>query len=183
MFLLEEASGMEDIIFEIAAGAMSSKGARALMIGNPNRSQGYFCRAFKENRWLWHGLHWPWRHNPWSDAGYPAQMAREYGDTSNVYKVRVLGDFPVSEDNAVIPLDIIEAAIKRSVDRIERRAVVWGFDIARFGDDRCAVVKRQATISLARPWCEWKDLMESAGIVAKYFETPDDDRPAPSTPT
>lgn len=180
MFLLEEASGMEDIIFEIAAGAMSSKGARALMIGNPNRSQGYFCRAFKENRWLWHGLHWPWRLNPWSDAKYPVQMAREYGETSNVYKVRVLGDFPVSEDNAVIPLDIIEAAIRREVDRVERRAVVWGFDIARFGDDRCAVVKRQGNhvIGKVLVW-RWRDLMESAGIVAReYFETPDDDRPA-----
>jgi hypothetical protein len=175
LFLLEEASGMEDVIFEIASGAMSSKGATALMIGNPNKSTGYFARAFKENRWLWHGLHWPWRKNPWSSESYPEQMAREYGENSNVYRIRVLGEFPTSEDNAVIPLDIIEAAIRRDVEGISSRSMVWGLDVARFGDDRCALVKRRGNVipDLTKMW-KHRDTMETCGIVMReWYETPD----------
>jgi hypothetical protein len=149
------------------------------MIGNPNRSQGYFARAFKENRWLWHGLHWPWRHNPWSSPNYPEQMAREYGATSNVYRIRVLGEFPTSEDNSVIPLDLIEAAAGRDVDRTYGRSMVWGLDIARFGDDRCALVKRQGN-HVTEPSKAWRhvDLMQTCGIVAReYGETPDGEKP------
>ncbi len=179
LFLLEEASGMEDIIFEIASGAMSSKNSHALMIGNPNRSTGYFARAFKENRELWHGLHWAWRHNPWSDEHYPERMAAEYGDHSNVYRIRVLGDFPTSEDNAVIPLDLVEDAIGRDVENTVFRAVVWGVDVARYGDDRCALVKRKGNWITERPrtWRQ-KDLMETVGMVAReYFETAEGSRP------
>ena len=179
LFLLEEASGMEDIIFEIASGAMSSKGARALMIGNPNKPTGYFSRAFKQGRWLWHCLHWPWRQNPWSSPDYPEQMAREYGAHSNVYRIRVLGEFPTSEDNAVISLDLVEAAVAREVDVTEGRAMVWGLDVARFGDDRCALVKRRGNTvtEVPRTW-RHRDLMETCGIVMREFlETPDYHRP------
>ena len=179
LFLLEEASGMEDVIFEIAGGAMSSKGASALMIGNPNKSTGYFSRAFRDGRWLWHCLHWPWRKNPWSSETYPEQMAREYGAHSNVYKIRVLGDFPTSEDNAVIQLDLVEAAVARDVDVTEGRAVVWGLDVARFGDDRCALVKRRGNhvIEKAKVW-RHRDLMETCGIVSRdFFETADGAKP------
>ena len=179
LFLLEEASGMEDIVFEIAGGAMSSKGARALMIANPTRSTGYFNRAFTTNRGQWRGLHWPWRQNPWSDPDYPKRMAAEYGEHSNVYRVRVLGEFPTSEDNAVIPLDIIEAAMRREVAMTEGRAMVWGLDIARFGDDRCALIKRRGN-TVTQPPRTWRhrDLMETSGIVAReYLETPDKEKP------
>jgi hypothetical protein len=180
LFLLEEASGMEDIIFEIASGAMSSKGSHALMIGNPNKSMGYFSRAFKEGRWLWHCLHWPWQLNPWSSPNYPEQMAREYGEHSNVFRIRVKGDFPTSEDNAVISLDLVEAAVARDVDVTGNRACVWGLDVARFGDDRCALVKRRGNhvIEPAKVW-RHRDLMESCGIVSReYFETPDSTKPS-----
>jgi hypothetical protein len=180
LFLLEEASGMPDIVFEIASGAMSSRGARALMIANPTKSQGYFARAFTVNRARWHSLHWPWRLNPWSDPGYPESMAAEYGEHSNVYKVRVLGDFPTSEDNAVISIEMIEAAIARDVLPTMGRSMVWGLDIARFGDDRCALVKRRGN-TVAHPAKVWRhrDLMETAGIVYReYLETPDKDKPS-----
>ncbi len=179
LFLLEEASGMEDVVFEVAAGALSSKGAKALMIANPTRSQGYFARAFGVNRPLWHCMHWPWRKCPWNDERYPANMAAEYGEHSNVYKVRVLGDFPTSEDNAVIPLSMIEEAIVRDVDLIEHRTPVWGVDVARFGGDRSALIKRWGNHILepAKTW-RGRDLMESTGIVAReFFETPEWKRP------
>ena len=179
-YVLEEASGIDDIVFEVASGALSSRGSRALMIGNPTRAQGYFSRAFKENRWLWRGYHWPWMPTKYNNHDYPEQMKREYGEHSNVYRVRVKGDFPTAEDSSVIPLEIIEAAIVRDVLPIMERGRVWGLDIARFGDDRCALVKRWGnTIEGAAKVWRQRDTMETVGLVAReWFETTEDKRPA-----
>ena len=102
LFLLEEASGMEDIIFEIASGAMSSKGASALMIGNPNKSQGYFARAFKEGRWLWQCCIGLGGRTRGQARTIPNRWPESTESTAMSTSVRVQGDFPTSEDNAVI---------------------------------------------------------------------------------
>jgi phage terminase large subunit len=178
LFLIEEASGIEDIVFEVGSGALSSKGSKALMIANPTRSSGYFAKAFKENRWLWKGLAWPWRKTPYNDERYPAQMAREYGEQSNVYRVRVLGEFPLSDDNAVIPLDIVESAVERQVDVTAGRSTVWGLDVGAGGDDS-ALAKRKGNW-LLEPVDRWNyaDPNQTTGRVARaYFETPEGQRP------
>lgn len=180
LFIIEEASGIEDIVFEVAQGALASKGSRVIMVGNPTRTTGYFYRAFHQNRASWTCLHWPWKPAPWSSNDFPETVAREFGPESNAYRVRVLGDFPVSDDAAVIPLNLIEAAITRDVDAIGQRSRVWGVDIARYGDDRSALVKRWGNVMLDVPMI-WrnKDTMQSSGIIAKeYFQTPEDKRPA-----
>jgi hypothetical protein len=181
LFLVEEASGIEDVVFQVAAGALTSPGSMAVLAGNPTRSSGYFYNAFHRNRMQWHCRHIPFQAvigQPWADPGYPASVAAEYGEHSNVYRVRVLGEFPIADDNAVIPLSLIEAAVDRDIE-LPPRAMVWGVDVARFGDDRSALVKRQGVVMTekAKVWRN-RDTMQTAGIVAKeYFETPEGKRP------
>jgi hypothetical protein len=55
----------------------------------------------------------------------------------------VLGEFPTSEDETVIPLELVLGAVGRNVSSLDYYPV-WGVDIARFGDDRTALAKRQA---------------------------------------
>jgi hypothetical protein len=74
-------------------------------------------------------------------------MRDEYGENSNAYRVRVLGEFPLVGDASVIPLAMIEAAVNRDVEPT-MHSVVWGVDIARYGDDRCALVKRRGNTVL-----------------------------------
>jgi hypothetical protein len=57
--------------------------------------------------------------------------------------VRVLGEFPTSDDETVIPLELVLGAVGRNVSTLEYYPV-WGVDVARFGDDRTALAKRQA---------------------------------------
>jgi phage terminase large subunit len=178
LFLLEEASGIDDIIFETAGGALTGDNAMVLMCANPTRVSGYFHRAFHGNRASWTLFHVPCSASSRVSASYAEEIAREYGETSNVYRVRVLGEFPLSEDDSVIPLGLIEAAVGREV-RPSERAVVWGLDVARFGDDTTALCKRRGNVIL-EPIKEWRklDLMQTCGrIVQEYHNTPIGDRP------
>ena len=180
LFLIEEASGIEDVIFETAGGALTGDNAMVLMCGNPTRTSGYFYRAFHENRASWTCWHVPCSASSRVSKSYAEEIAREYGEQSNVYRVRVLGEFPLSEDDAVIPLGLIEAAVNREVLPVEHVGIVWGLDVARFGDDTTALAKRRGN-TLREPVREWRklDLMQTVGIVAKEFhETPIGDRPA-----
>jgi phage terminase large subunit len=180
LFVLEEASGIDDVVFEVASGALSTPGAIIVMAGNPTRTSGYFYRAFHQNREHWTCFHVPCSASSRVAPEYAAQVAAEYGEHSNVYRVRVLGEFPHSEDNVVIPLALIEAAITRDIDPWSPRSMVWGVDVARYGDDRSALVKRRghAIIEPAKIW-RLSDTMQSAGVIAReYFDAADHDKPA-----
>ena len=173
MFMLEEASGIEDIIFETAGGALSSADSWVFMFANPTRTTGYFHRSHHTARATWRTYHIPCHMSSRVDPAYAENIASEYGQDSNVYRVRVLGEFPKSEDDAVIPLGLVEAAIDRDVSP-NGMSRVWGLDVARFGDDTTALCKRAGNVLVER--CqEWrkKDLMATVGLVAKEFrETP-----------
>lgn len=179
-FFIEEASGIADVIFETAGGALSSEDSWVFMFANPTRTSGYFHRSHHANRENWRCYHVPSTHSSRVSPRYSEEVASEYGMDSNVYRIRVLGDFPLSEDDAVIPLGLIEAAVGREVQPTDRSGIVWGLDVARFGDDTTALAKRRGNALLA-PVQEWKKLdnMQVAGIVAKMFhETPLHLRPA-----
>ena len=69
-------------------------------------------------------------------------------------------------------------AVGRNVSSLDYFPV-WGVDVARFGDDRTALAKRQAN-KLMEPIKHWNgtDLMATAGrIKAEYEETHYDMRP------
>jgi phage terminase large subunit len=179
LFLIEEASGIDDIIFETAGGALSSEKSWVMMFANPTRTSGYFHRAFHGARTGWRRYHVPCGASSRVSPQYAKNMANEHGSDSNVYRVRVLGEFPQSEDDAVIPLGLIEASIGREVQP-NGMAIVWGLDVARFGDDTTALVKRRGNMLLEPPK-EWRkaDLMQTTGLVTKeYRETPLNDRPS-----
>jgi phage terminase large subunit len=168
-FFVEEASGIDDIIFETAGGALSSEHAWLFLFGNPTRTSGYFFRSHHENRGQFRTYHVPCQHSSRVSPTYPEEVAREYGEQSNVYRVRVLGDFPTSEDDSVIPLGLLLAAYDREVLPSDH-AMVWGLDVARFGDDTTALAKRRGNV-LIEPVREWRklDLMQTAGIIAREY--------------
>ena len=177
-FFIEEASGIEDVIFETAGGALSSEHSWVFLFGNPTRTSGYFYRAFHQNRESWRTYHIPCQVSSRVSPDYPKQIAQEYGLDSNVYRVRVLGEFPQTEDDSVISLGIVEAAVNRDVSPTES-GIVWGLDVARFGDDTTALAKRCGNV-LLEPVREWRkiDLMQVSGIIYReYAETPLEKRP------
>jgi len=171
LFLVEEASGVPDVVFQVAEGALSTTGAKTVMCGNPTRSDGFFYESFHGMRHLWSNITVSCHDGEYVSEDFLANMAEKYGEDSNVYRVRVLGEFPTQSDDVLVPLYIVEEATKRDVVPSPTTPVVWGLDVARFGGDRSALAKRQGQ-ALLEPIKTWqnKDLMELAGIVLTEYE-------------
>jgi hypothetical protein len=75
--------------------------------------------------------------------GHIEDIRAKYGESSNAWRVRVLGEFPTADDETVIPLELVLSAVERRVSTLSYYPV-WGVDVARYGDDRTALAKRQA---------------------------------------
>ena len=171
LFLIDEASGVPDNIFEVAEGALSTEGAFVVMAANPTRQSGYFFDSHHKMRAHWAALHWSGEDSPMVSRAYIEQMAQKYGRSSPVFKVRVLGDF-VDAADGVISLELCEAAKERDVVCSDSAPIIWGVDVARFGDDSSAIAKRRGNWQL-EPVREWwgKDTMQTAGLVKAEWDS------------
>jgi hypothetical protein len=178
LFLIDEASGVPDPVFQVAEGALSTPGCFVVMAANPTRRDGYFYDSHHKDRANWATLAWSGIDSPMVSREYISGMLSKYGAASPIYKVRVLGEF-VDAADGVIPLDLCESAVGREVELIKERPIVWGLDVARFGDDSTALAKRQGNWQM-EPVREWfgKDTMQTTGLVmAEWERTPEKLRP------
>ena len=181
LMLVDEASGVDDRIFEAALGTMSTPGAITVLAGNPTRPAGFFFDTHNRlaERWTGHRV---------SSADVPRarghieDIVARWGSDSNVYRVRVEGEFPLSAEDSVISRAWCEAAQRRrrSDGAASAAAPVWGLDVARFGDDRSALAKRCGNL-LLEPVRAWRgaDTMATAGkVLAEWNATDPMERPA-----
>jgi phage terminase large subunit len=170
LFLIDEASGVPDNVFEVAEGALSTDGAFVVMAANPTRQSGYFYDSHHKMRATWAALHWNGEDSPMVSKDYIDNMRKKYGVHSPVYKVRVLGEF-VGAVDGVVPLELCEAAKNREVACNESAPIIWGLDVARFGDDSTALAKRKGNYQL-EPICEWygKDTMQTVGLIKAEYD-------------
>lgn len=149
VFLIDEASGIPEQIFEVARGALSTEGARILMAANPTRLTGYFYNSHHKNRDLWTRFQFSCLDSPRVSPTYAREIADEYGEDSDMYRVRVLGEFPHASVQQFMPGDIIEAAMGKHLreDMFSFAPIVIGVDVAMFGGDRSVIFLRQGLYS------------------------------------
>lgn len=156
MVISDEASGISPAICEAARGALSGgQMVRFVLIGNPNQNSGDFYDAFrdpafnklhisafdipnvKERRQVIPGL----ITHEWVE-----EMRLKYGEDSDIYRVRVLGEFPQQSTDTLISIDLIEKAFSADRERYGEDEII-GLDVARFGDDESAFVYRKGNFA------------------------------------
>lgn len=177
--ILEEASGIPEETIEAGAGSLSTPGAMCVAVGNPTRASGFFYRTHTDPQLVsaWDRMTVSSESVPRA-RGHIDDIIRMYGKESNRYRVRVLGEFPTQDDDVVIPLEWIEASKGRP---ITRSAVwpVWGVDVARFGDDRSVLIRRQGNTLIHAPtvWRNQTGPQLAGQIINAYNNTPVDMQP------
>ena len=179
LLIVDEASGVPEQVYEAAAGSMSGHNATTLMLSNPTRSSGTFFESHNRMAHSWWTRTWSCKDSPLVSHEFVDEMELRYGPESNAYRVRVLGEFPLSDDNTIIPYHLVEAAQNRDVVVSDEAMIVWGLDVARFGSDATALCKRQGPIVTELRSCRGLDLMQTTGrIVAEYEALAPSKRPA-----
>ena len=185
LFIIDEAAAVKEEIFEAIEGSITSSKAKILMIGNPQSLKGTFYNAFHKDRAQWKNFHisafdtpnftksiddepTPGLTSPyWED-----EMRQKWGVESTAYQIRVLGQFPSADDDALIPLTAIENAVKRhqnqsNADIEERNAenmpTNMGLDVARFGNDSTVACIRRGDYVTALKVFPKSDTMTTTG--------------------
>lgn len=178
LILCDEASGVEEAIFEAAVGSMSGENATSLLTSNPTKTSGFFFDTHHKLKHMWKTYHIGQKDSPRVTQDFADDVAARYGEDSNAYRVRVLGEFPKADDDTIIPFELVESALVRDIVVPDDQRVIWGLDVARFGDDRSALVQRSR---FSVDWTdEYKnlDLMALVGRVKhKYDSTMPTNRP------
>lgn len=142
LFVIEEASGVPDEIFQVAEGALTSHNVRLLMIGNPTKNTGFFADSHKRHRSSYTSLHFRCDESPLVDKSYRPNLVKKYGEDSNIVRVRADGEFPKQDDDVLISLEVAEQCIDREPRTTSAKRRL-GIDVARFGSDRSVLIVRR----------------------------------------
>ena len=184
LFVVDEASGVREGIFEAIEGSMTSDHARMLLLGNPTALSGYFYEAFHRRRSLWRTIHISALETPNVKVGkvtkptlvtpkWVEDAKVNWGEDSPMYQIRVLGEFPSESEDTLISLKTIENAVEAKdpvTDVNDGEPVELGVDVARFGSDRTVICVRQGDRVIDMASYTKKDTMETAGLVKAAVE-------------
>ena len=75
LFVVDEASGVHEEVYEAIEGSMTSRRARLLLIGNPTSVSGTFYKAFHQNRTQYKKIHISAFDTPNIRSSYPPSQA------------------------------------------------------------------------------------------------------------
>ena len=188
LFVVDEASGIDDNIMEAILGTLSGVNNKIIMMANPTKTSGIFYDAFHKDRqdWITHKV--SSYDSSRTNKTNIERLIRRYGQDSDVVRVRVTGDFPKGEPNAWINITEVEAAINRELPdgytmkngryQIPNHAPIdVGLDVARFGDDETVLATRLGAICLPLKTFQGQDLMKTVGLVMKTVNNLHDAHP------
>lgn len=165
LLVVDEASAIPESVFEAAAGSMSGHSATTILISNPTRNSGLFYKTHHELAADWFKIHVSCVDNPLVSSDFVRQIKATYGEESNAFRIRVLGEFALADSDTLIPASLVDAARLRDVPTSSADALVYGVDVARFGTDRTALCKRRGNVVLEIKSWGGLDLMQTVGQV------------------
>lgn len=150
LLIFDEASEIEDIIWETAEGAFSDKDTQLIWLafGNPTRNFGRFRECFEGGRFhqFWHTQQIDSREVPITNKKRIDELIKAYGGVQNDYvKVRILGQFPsqgLMEFFSAIEIDLAMSE-DRNVYVDLRTPLAIGVDVARYGRNNSVIFPRK----------------------------------------
>lgn len=169
LFVVDEASGIEEEIMEAILATLSGANNKLLMCANPTKTTGTFYDSHHVNRALYRCHKVSSLDSTRTNKENIAAFIKKYGEESNVVKVRVYGDFPTQEDDVFIPLPLVEAAVGYELPDEEVGKITIGVDVARYGDDETIIAQNVGGRVSLPVIAHGQNLMKTVGnIVVTY---------------
>ena len=172
MVIFDEASGIPDGIWSVAAGFFTEKilDRYWFAFSNPRRNTGYFFETFHGKRAFWNGQAIDARTVEGTDQAVYNQIIAEYGEDSREARVEVYGEFPATGEDQFISPVVVEDAFKRPKYKDMTAPIVIGVDPARGGMDSTVICVRQGRDIIAIKRYKGEDTMAVVGHVIDAIE-------------
>ncbi len=172
MVIFDEASGIPDGIWSVAAGFFTEPIVDRywLAFSNPRRNTGYFYECFNAKRNFWTTRNIDSRTVEGTDKAIYEQIIAEYGEDSREARIEVYGEFPSVGDDQFISPRVVDDAAKRAKYKDPNAPIVLGIDPARSGADATVIVARQGRDLLAIRRYRGDDTMTVVGHVIEAIE-------------
>ena len=170
----DEASEIPPIIWETAEGALTDADTEIIWLafGNPTQTSGRFAECFGSQRGRWHTVEIDARNVRRTNKALIAEWAQHYGEDSDFFRVRVKGQAPRAGSTQFIGHDLVEEAMGREPVPSIHDPLVFGVDVARFGDDQSVIYRRRGYDGASWPPLSFRglDTMQLAARVAEQMQ-------------
>jgi hypothetical protein len=173
MVIFDEASGIPDSIWSVAAGFFTENilDRYWFAFSNGRRNTGYFYEAVDgSKRDFWESEKIDARQVEGTDKSIYQQIINEYGEDSDEARVEVYGDFPKSGQDQFIGPHLVDDAMKRPQYKDMSAPIVIGVDPARGGMDSTVIAVRQGRDIVSIKRYKGEDTMSVVGHVIDAIE-------------
>lgn len=160
LILFDEASGINDVIWETIDGVAIEANTEIFWIatGNPTRASGRFRECFERQKEFWHTYQVDSRDVPFTNKDRINRAIALYGVDSDYVKVRYLGEFPDAGSAQLFPTTLIETAMVRPVQAFHYEPLIIGVDVARFGKNESVIQFRRGKDARSLPVQRYRGL-------------------------
>lgn len=176
VFLMDEASTIDEKIFQVIRGALTDGEPFQLLFGNGVRATGGFFNAFHKDKDIWTLKHIDSRESRITNKKYYKEWIDRVGEDSDEARVRIRGLFPKASDTQFIPGYAVQRAMNDPVpDYLEDEPLVCGIDLSRGGGDDTFLVFRRGRDGRSDktyriPKEKTKNSMTTVAIIAKVLD-------------
>ncbi|WVT74010.1 terminase family protein [Sinorhizobium chiapasense] len=178
---VDEATGVPDEIYtEALVNVLRDPNGKLCLISNPSTTSGYFWET-------WNGKiaeMWTKVHGRMTDAPHVTEedlraAEIEYGGKfSREYRILVLGEFPLSDVDGLIPRNLVEQAIENAEAKPSTALpYIWGLDPAEGGDRSVLVIRHDNKIIGIHTWRGLDTMQLAVKVRDLYQATPKAARP------
>jgi hypothetical protein len=179
LVIIDEANGVSPQLWEAVRGLVVNEASRVLAIGNPWEPVGPFYEACRSAKW--HVI----RISVFDTPNFTGEPVPEKARNELVgprwvedakldglegtawWQAKVLGEFPESASDQVIPLTLVEKA--RATLHEPSAYEFGGLDVARFGSDDTALVEGSGNGPELVSVVHGHDTMAVAGLGARFL--------------
>lgn len=169
-YIFDEASGIDDEIWAARIGGATDGEPMSFDFGNPTRKSGYFyenCVGSRRHRYIVRQI--DSRDVHITNKSYFEELRQDYGEDSDMFKVKCRGIFPAVGSVQFISTDWVRDAQTRPGVHDKNDPLLIGCDIARFGDNNTVIFPRLGMDAKSFPFRQFNGL-DTVQVVEQIVE-------------
>lgn len=169
--IVDEASAISQPVWDALNGNVTTDNSVWVVIGNPTRTETPFHKIWKKELLSWTRMNIDTRDCMYASKSWCADLIAEYGEDSDIVKVRIKGEFPVKGADSFIGMDAINRCYVTKFDQLvyKHEPIVLGIDVGRQGDYSCITVRQGRHIHKILKYHFSDDLMALAEKIRDIY--------------